>query len=308
MDRGLHIKYLVNIDIDKIKWDNCIEKSVNGLIYPYSFYLDCMAKNWDALVVNDYECVMPLTGGRKYGVNYLFQPPFTAHLGVFSIGALSGQELVTQFVASIPKKFKFIEISLNHQNPWPKSDPHFHSRTNYVLSLEEPYSKLHDNFRENHRRNIQKAQASGCKLIRNIPVTNIIHLNRQQMKGKSNISDDDYEKFGKLYEILSDQRMAETYGIVDSKNNLLSSCVFFFSHGRAYYVLAGNHPEGRNVGASHALINGFIEEHSGKKMILDFEGSDIESLGMFYNGFGANRETYPAIRWNRLPWPFKWMK
>jgi len=84
--------------------------------------------------------------------------------------------------------------------------------------------------------------------------------------------------------------------------------VFFYSHDRAYYILVGNHPEGRNLGASHGLIDAFIKDHAGKKLVFDFEGSDIEGLAQFYRGFGAVEEKYPAIRLNRLPWWMRWLK
>ena len=61
MTGNSNIHYLTNREIDKIKWDECIDKADNGLVYAYSFYLDHMAKQWDALVWNDYEAVMPLT-------------------------------------------------------------------------------------------------------------------------------------------------------------------------------------------------------------------------------------------------------
>ena len=83
MTTGNQIKYLQHKEIDKSKWDACISRAPNGLIYPYSFYLDAMAKHWDALVLKDYEAVMPLTWNRKYGFYYLYQPAFTASLGVF---------------------------------------------------------------------------------------------------------------------------------------------------------------------------------------------------------------------------------
>ena len=90
--------------------------------------------------------------------------------------------------------------------------------------------------------------------------------------------------------------------MVDSQNRLLASCIFFFSHNRAYYILVGNHPDGRTLGASHALIDAFIKDYAGSEMILDFEGSDIRNLAFFYSGFGAKEEIYPALKINRLPW------
>ena len=77
------IRDVLHKEIDFIKWDNCISNAPNGLIYGYSYYLDHMASQWDALVLNDYEAVMPLTWNRKYGIHYLYQPFLTAQLGVF---------------------------------------------------------------------------------------------------------------------------------------------------------------------------------------------------------------------------------
>ncbi|HQW43835.1 MAG TPA: hypothetical protein PLX74_06630, partial [Chitinophagaceae bacterium] len=85
-------------------------------------------------------------------------------------------------------------------------------------------------------------------------------------------------------------------------------CIFFFSHQRAYYILVGNSPNGKTIGASHMLIDAFIKDYAGKNIALDFEGSDIPSLAFFYSSFGAVHETYPALKINRLPFYLKWMK
>ena len=114
--------------------------------------------------------------------------------------------------------------------------------------------------------------------------------------------------FRELFEYLHTRKMCITYGIVSAKNELLASCVFFFSHKRAYYILVGNHPNGRTLGASHALIDAFIGDHAGSGMILDFEGSDIRNLAFFYSSFGAAHEVYPSLKINRLPFYLRWMK
>jgi len=88
----------------------------------------------------------------------------------------------------------------------------------------------------------------------------------------------------------------------------MASSVFFFSHNRAYYILVGNTVEGKSIGASHALIDAFIKGNAGKNLILDFEGSDIRNLALFYSGFGAREEIYPFLKINRLPFYLKWLK
>src|SRR5260221_2550380 len=101
-----NIQYITHNAIDKKKWDACIENSPNGLVYAYSFYLDYMAKHWDALVLDDYKTVMPLTWNKKYGIHYLYQPPFVALSGVF--GQHPDDTIVTNFINAIPAKFRLI--------------------------------------------------------------------------------------------------------------------------------------------------------------------------------------------------------
>jgi len=107
---------------------------------------------------------------------------------------------------------------------------------------------------------------------------------------------------------LKDKSASKTYGIFSDKNELIASCVFTFSHNKAYYILVGNHPNGRTLGASHALIDAFIKDYAGQNLTLDFEGSDIKNLAFFYSSFGAMEEKYAAIKVNALPWYVKWMK
>ena len=301
------IKYVTYQHINKTSWDQCIDESLNGLVYAYSFYLDEMADNWDALILNDYEAVMPLTWRKKYNVYYLYQPFFCASLGIFSKQKINS-ELVTQFFQSVPAKFKYWDISLNHANNFPLAEFGLYERMNYVLNLDKSYTELYDLFRSNIKRNIKKAEELGCTVERNIHLTDILVLSKQVMQAVSSIEEEDYNNFTELYKILQDKGMAANYAVYSPQKELLASCVFFFSHNRAYYILVGNHPNGKTVGASHLLINAFIKDHAGKQLLLDFEGSDIRNLAFFYSSFGATEEKYGAAKLNRLPKLIRWLK
>jgi len=299
-----NIQYITHGAINKKEWDICIENSSNGLVYGYSFYLDYMAKHWDALVLDDYKTVMPLTWNKKYGIHYLYQPPFVALSGIF--GKNPDSTIVANFINAIPAKFRLIEISLNPENKVTANSTAI--KNNYILSLDRPYDEIYKNYRENIQRNIKKSQQSGCLVKTNIPVDDIIAINKEQLKNVVSISDTDYANFKKLYDYLHSKQQAITYGIYSATNELLASCVYFFSHKRAYYILVGNHPNGKTLGASHYLIDRFIADYSGKDLLLDFEGSDIRNLAFFYSSFGAATETYPSLRINRLPWWAKLLK
>ena len=109
------IKVLKHNKIDKTRWDDCINKSFNGNVYALSWYLDIIHPEWDALVENNYERVMPLTSSRKFGLSYMFQPFFAQQLGVFSTSQLS-QEDVERFINAIPKQYLLTQYRLNSYN------------------------------------------------------------------------------------------------------------------------------------------------------------------------------------------------
>lgn len=300
------IKYLSREKIDIRKWDACIERAENGLIYAYSFYLDTMADNWDALVLNDYEAVMPLTWKKKYGIHYLYQPFLTAQLGLF--GKELSEKMVGEFMMAIPLKFQFIEISLNSSNIFSTPSGFTILRSNFELDLAKSYTDLTLSYNENNKRNLRKSQQAGCIFKKGFDSEEVIALALPQIKSFVKESADNVNRFRNLYSLLHKKKMATTYGIFSPQGELISSCVFLFSHNRAYYILVGNRTDSRGIGASHALIDAFIKDYTEKNLILDFEGSDIPNLAQFYSGFGAVRKVYPGIRINRLPFYIRWLK
>ena len=265
-----------------------------------------MAKNWDALILNDYEAVMPLTWNKKYSIHYLYQPPFTACLGVF--GNSLTAETVNEFLKAIPSKFKYWDIYFNPGNLFKLPNFNLYQRMNYVLSLNNNYENLYAAYRENIQRNIKKSEQFQLNINKNIAIADVIKLAKEQANSFSSIADDDFNRFEKLFQLLYSKQKATTYGVYTKEGQLIASAVFFFSHSRAYYIMVGNHPDGKTLGASHALINSFIKDNAGEDLLLDFEGSDIPSLAFFYSSFGAVEEKYSAIRLNRLPAYLKWMK
>jgi Acetyltransferase (GNAT) domain len=298
------IQYLLRSQIDTLKWDNCISGSRNGLIYAYSFYLDHMALSWDALVLGDYEVVMPLPWKKKYGIYYLPYTPFIASLGVF--GSHVTEDITRRFIEAIPRKFKLVDILLNKDNFLPDSDIQF-SRNNYVLDLNSSYEDIYSRYRNNVRRNIRKAQQLDCRYATAIPVEEIIKLAHWQLQPQpGTVKEEDYMRFTALFNDLLARQQALTCGVYTSNNELVASCVYFFSHRRVYYILVGNHPNGKTLGASHYLIDRFIATHAGQDLLLDFEGSDVPGLAFFYSSFGSYLESYPALRFQRLPWWLQW--
>lgn len=298
------IVYLRNKDINRTLWDRCMDGADNSLIYGYSFYLDAFCDHWDGLVLDNYEGVMPLPWRKKWGISYLYHPPFTAQLGVF--GRSITADVLHLFLAAIPPVFRYWDFPLNYRNVFALPSYPLYQRSNYVLGLNKPYTQLQAAYRTQTKRNIKKTVAAGCIIKKGIAVADVIPLSRNGAAPA--LTEKEYAPITKLYQQLLTAQKALTYGVYGSNGTLLASAIFFFLQGRAYYILAANSSKGKKCGAAHLLIDTFISHHAQQNMELDFEGSDIPGLAFFYSSFGARNEPYAAIHYNKLPLYLKWLK
>ena len=80
----MSIKYIHREHLDEEKYNQCIATSLQSKIYAFSWYLDIVCDNWDVLVLDDYEAVMPIPWRKKYGIKYVYPPFWVLQLGVFS--------------------------------------------------------------------------------------------------------------------------------------------------------------------------------------------------------------------------------
>jgi len=305
----LKIEYIKHNKINFNKWDDCIRNSVNGNLYAFSWYLDIVSKNWDALIMNDYETVMPLTHSKKYGIKFLIQPFFTQQLGVFSVHCTT-PEIVTAFINSIPNSFKYILINLNKYNqlsPLPANNKINH---NFELDLIFSHDQLIHKYSENTRRNIAKTKENGLTVTSNAcSVNDLVNLIKKNVGVKvENLPQNKYDDIRKIISFALQEHFGEIISVYSKENELLASVFFIFSHKKAVYLFAASTEEGKKKRAMFLLIDEFIKKYSEKNLILDFEGSNIEGLARFYQGFGATDCEYITIKKNRLPFPLKYLK
>ena len=150
------IHYIEHNDIEFEKWDACVTKSFNRLIYGFSWFLDIVCDDWDALVLNDYEAVFPLPKRKKWGIEYIYQPYFCQQLGVFSKKKVP----IESFLNCIPKRFKYLELNVSSSNCFVVQE-----NNNFELEL---LKNVESHFSKNTSRNIAKAKASNLSLVSNV--------------------------------------------------------------------------------------------------------------------------------------------
>lgn len=293
------IHYLENKAIDYEKWDYCIANSSNRLIYAFSWYLDVVCDDWDALVLNDYEAVFPLPKRKKWGIQYVYQPFFCQQLGVFS--PLDTQTLVSDFLEAIPKHFRYVDYNLNVANGIPSST--YQKNVNYELDLSVGYEELAGKFSKSNRKNIQKAE--GLSFVLSEDIANF-------MKVKRVLASDhmDEEQFSVLEKCLLLFKAKNKLLIYQAKEatNVLAEIVLLQDEKRLLLLSSYSSREGRSLGAFFGLLSSIFKNYQNQKIIFDFEGSNLLGVAKRNKGFGADKSTYASIKLNRLPIILRWLK
>ena len=302
------IRYLKHKEIDFVKWDQCIEASLSFMPYPLSWYLNCVSPNWDALVLNDYEAVMPLTHRKKFGISYLHQPLMCKQLGVFS--SMHAEPFnIDLFIKALPKKFRLIEIALNNQNiinsnKTIKVDQH----TNFYLSLNQPYQTIYNGFHRNHKRNILKANDSGMVVkVNSISFTEFYNLKMDSLsKQKINFKNHQKSSYFNIFKHFEDKGEMKIYTAYLNNTIISSACFIFWEKWTALDLFSTD--LGKNNSAGYLLFNRFFKDYCERKLILDFMGSNVHGIALHNKGYGAIEDKYPFITINRLPKFLKFFK
>jgi hypothetical protein len=297
------IRYLRHNQIDKTRWDNCIENSFNKLPYAFSWYLDIVSPNWDALVYDEYLAVMPLTKRKKYGIQYLYQPVICQQLGVFSTIDKDVFN-IDQFINAIPKQFKLAEININSKNSLPDDlrDVCTTKRINYLLPLKDEYCTLQRRYSKNHRKNINKFKAQVSEHeIYNVDSTEFYDKKLGFInKWKNRIPQSSKQTYYEILKNLEDSGKMKSYFVYDNQKNLLAGICYIYVN-EMVTIQTFVTKIGRKSGVLYFMIDRFIKENSPSDLTIDFMGSMIPGVAYWNNGFGSNVSNYEYIRLNRLP-------
>jgi len=289
------IHHLRHSEIDKERWDACIARASNRLVYALSWYLDCVSEQWDALVLDDYEAVMPLLVKKKWGLSYISHPLFVQQLGVFSQQAVS-EPLLVEILRAIPIKYVHVGMKLNAYNhiemvpkQWKKK-----RMTNYVLQLQSSYETISAQYSSYTKRNIAKAKQHELRLQSQLPLSEFIAFKMQQ---SPHLKPSAKQSMERILQTLITRNMGECFGVFNG-TTLIAVTFIVMCFDRYIDLIAASNEMGKEQRARFFLIDQFIEKHSQTPMIFDFEGSTIPSIAGFFQGFGALKEYYHYVTYH----------
>jgi hypothetical protein len=283
-------------EIDEVKWNRLIQHSTHSLPYAFSWYLDVVAENWDALVWGNYEAAMPLVWLRKYGIKCLYQPYYCQQLGIFSSLKLTPQ-VMKQFLEHAAKEFPYIGINLQPEAAAVADQFNFKEKKNLLLSLNKEYPRIQKEYSANHRRNIAKAHKAGLKFSEEVQLKPFQKFYLENVNREAEGFELKHEKnFRKLSQVVLSGGMGKIFAAVNEEEKIFSAVMMVLNQSRIINITSSTSAEGRQHGASHFLFDGIIQKFAGTDIVLDFEGSSVPSIARFYEGFGAEPEIFYSYK------------
>ena len=302
----MYIRHLTQKEINYNKWDAAVDQAVNGQTYAYSWYLDCVAENWDALVSDDYAYIMPLPWNAKWlGVKQIYQPIFTQQLGVFGKEKIN-DTIILSFLAAIPNEFKYILTHLNEENEIKDLiDFKINPRRNMLLDLSESHEILNHNFRKSLRQRIRKGKKKLHFEINKVSPEDLVAYYKKHLNHKIGLPDSTYQRVLKLMKTALNLGQGNIYSAHFPDGSFASGIFFAESHNRMVQLFGPSVPEGKKVNAKHFLLDTIIENFAESGRILDFEGSEIPPIAEFFRGFNPQEIFYYQIIKDDFPF---WIK
>lgn len=294
------IQILSSSALDTGRWDACVQQDPEAKVYNYSAFLNCFASGWHGLILGDYEACLPLTGYKRLGARWLLKPPFIQQFHLSVKGQAPSPDEQQAMLKAIRARFKLIRYTCSAGSLFRAPQQQC---TNYVLPLNKPYEMLQAGFTKSGRKNIRKAQEGRLSIEEQIPVEKVIELYLHAYGSLSKLPKTEYQKFLLLTQQQTPYFQCRTFGVYTTEGSLIFAALLLQDHQSLYYVLGAPTEEGRKARATYYFINYIIEQHAGRPLKLDFEGSDLKNVADFYLSFGPERELYDYIQEHQYRFP-----
>lgn len=288
------IRFLKHNQIDFQKWDNCLSKCINNNIYAQSWFLNIVCDKWHALVLDDYQAVMPLNHKPKWGLLTIRQAIFSQQLGLF---CQNNKIDVDDFISAIPKKYLYINFNLNTSNKY--SVFSFKKNINHEIFLDSDKNKIFANYSKSVKKNISKA-INNSVVFSNVVDSVDEFCKHKKHLGKNYMNDKRNNIHFNLINYCLINKKGKIFSVSYQGINCCSVFVTFFNNRITLHSSYCNEI-GKKNGAFFFLLNHIFNLEEFNNFIFDFEGSNLDGVAKRNLGFGAKQTYYQSVKLSRIP-------
>ncbi len=290
----MKIEYKKYNEIDFTKWDNCVKNSLSDDISGFSWYLDALYENWDALIYDDYNVVMPLPLSKFLNYSYIKQSPLALKTGVF-YQKTPKSTTINNFINSIPSNIRSVDFDMENyliENKKVKLS----EKIIYQLDLVSKYKYLYKYFDDEVKQILEEPDIQKITFQRGSTVNQFIDfIVQSSIPTKKNIA-----KIRLFIASLIRKKQGEIYTAYNSNNTICAAAFFISSHFSINMINIYTEKSDFGRKAAIALVNNYIKENSEKPVTLIFHHhNNKKNIIDFYSGFGCSKRVMMNVKFKR---------
>jgi len=284
-----------NHDVNLIKWDNCINNAHNGSIYGFSWYLDIICEDWQAIVQRDYEAVMPILVKRKAGIPHVTTSLFASQLGVFSTEIID-EHMVNRFIQKVFENFRIFTVDLNKFNRIRNDMFHQQNRLTYEFDLISNYDLIRDNYSEFIRKDLQQAVQDKVTVVPGMTPNDFIRfISGRGIMATKGINREQFSKLRMIIAFVLKHGLGEIFSAYTRENNLCAAILFLKSNRKINLLFSAATGEGYENNALKVIIDEYVRKHAEKNLTINFEHLAIPEKAEVCEGFGARQYSHTTV-------------
>jgi len=250
--------------IDDIKWDKCVRQAFNGVVYAHTWYLDIVCDEWEAMVLNDYEAVVPLPIKRQSFINYVVLPYWIPHLGIINQKPINEEDSL-ELLKQVP--YLNISLTLNAHNKLPeKTVKQLKQIRYYVLDLILSLEKL--------KRRFLPEMAKSQSMYDTKKVTVVRSLNAKEycdfVRLHTEMSEDNVKQLTKLISFALRYKTAGAYAAYNERNDLIAQAFFVKSNGSLSLLNYAAVAEDVKLHGPKAIIYHILKHNAESNLTMEF--------------------------------------
>lgn len=293
MSRKVIANWIHQSEIDREKWDNLVDNSLNPCLYNYSYYFDAVAIDWEAYIAEDYSYAIPVGIVKKGGLKRVYPALFQGY--VEPIGEIDSIDWV-EFEKSLLSRFSKGELNIRNANlKGGVSEDYVYQR----LKAEEFKLKTQA------KRMLKRFENTSYTISEEVSTKELAEFVVKELAKILPIyTSKDVRFFYDIIDAIEKSGSLYKLGLYEG-DKFMGGLIGFESKTEMFYFKGAVDESAMKEGGMYALMNQFIEKTFDKKLEVNFGGSRVEGVRFFYQRFNGVDEYYQNYKWDNSPFWFK---
>jgi len=313
----MNIKCVSSTSIPAEQWDSFILASPEGMVYALTDFLNGMAPDWSAYIIEDdnkWQMVFPFRVAKKYFLSYFLQPKFTQFLGP-AFKPFSGKaskelqwknKALDLLCKRIKQDFSYVNFNMHpgmdYTIPFVWNKFRVSPRFTYQIQLSDRSLTEIEGEVQKGKIQMHKAIQAGFSFEELESAHDLVDLfARLKSKAIGHLTPKDYSDFAEMLKPLWEKGYAKVFKLSSPDGELAGGMVLYIYKGCLTYAFSVADPKFSKLSIGHALIWKSVQYAKEQGLdLVDFEGSMIPEIERVFRRFGAKPTTYLNVQQARF--------